>query len=128
QRQTRGIGFGGSGQRVVMRRRGARYRLGVSARGLGRTSCRSVEIAEIVVARGEDRRVVQSAGEVAGALQQRLGDGGAARHERQIAERSAARRDQRLVPDLLSLGERRLEIAAGIAKITLDPVRLAASR
>jgi hypothetical protein len=128
QRETRGIGFGCSGERIVMRRFGAGYRLRVSGRGFCRTSCRSVEVAQVVVARGENGRVAQSAGEVARPLQQRLGDGSAARHERQIAERSAARRHQRLVLALFGLGEGGLKIAAGVAEITLDPVRLAASR
>ena len=128
QRETRGIGFGSSSERIVMRRFGAGYRLGVSGRGVCRTSCRSIKIAEVVVARGENCRVVQSAGEVARPLQQRLGNRGAARHERQIAERPAARRDQRLVLALLGLGKGGLKVAAGVAEITLHSVRLAASR
>ena len=128
QRETRGISFGGSRERIVMRRFGAGYRLGVSGHGPCRAPRRSVEIAEVVVACCEDGRVAKSAGEVSRALQQRLGDCGAARHERQIAERSAARRDQRLVFALLGFGEGGLKVAAGVAEITLDPIRLAASR
>ena len=67
-----------------------------------------------------------AAGEVAAALQQRFGGGGAVRHEGEVAERPAGRRDQRLVAALLGLGERGPEIAAGVAPIAGDPVGLAA--
>ena len=66
--------------------------------------------------------------ELAAAFQEWLRDRGASRHESEIAQRSARRRDQRLVAALLGLHQRRLEVAPRVAEIAFDPVGLSAPR